>query len=156
MPKAAPNPAFSELAALHPASFAWALACCGYDRAEAEDVLQTAYLKIVDGRARFEGESSLRTFLFAVIRNTAADARRRSFLRRFFSPQPAAAPDASADRARIIAALQKLSPRQREVMELVFYHDLSVEEAARVMGVGVGSARTHYDRGKTRLAELLR
>lgn len=156
MPKAAPNPAFSELAALHPASFAWALACCGYDRAEAEDVLQTAYLKLVDGRARFEGESSLRTFLFAVIRNTAADARRRSFLKRFFSPATAPAPDASADRARIIAALSKLSPRQREVIELVFYHDLSVEEAARVMGVGVGSARTHYDRGKTRLAELLR
>ena len=118
--------------------------------------MQTAYLKIVDGRARFEGQSSLRTFLFAVIRNTAADSRRRSFLRRFFSPQAAPQPDASADRARIIAALQKLSPRQREVIELVFYHDLSVEEAARVMGVGTGSARTHYDRGKTRLAELLR
>ena len=156
MPKAAPNPALSELAAFHPQSFAWALACCGYDRAEAEDVLQTAYLKVVDGRAQFEGGSSLRTFLFAVIRNTAADARRRSFLRRFFSPAPAPAPDASADRVRIVAALQKLSPRQREVLELVFYHDLSVEEAARVMGVGVGSARTHYDRGKTRLAELLR
>ena len=155
MRKAAPSLVSSELAALHPASFAWALACCGYDRAEAEDVLQTAYLKLIDGRATFDGRSSLRTFLFAVIRNTAADARRRKFLVRLFSPSPSPPPDASADRARIIAALQKLSPRQREVLELVFYHDHSVEEAAGVMGVSVGSARQHYDRGKTRLAELL-
>ena len=155
MLKATPNLVSSELAAFHPASFAWALACCGYDRAEAEDVLQTAYLKVMDGRARFDGRSSLRTFLFAVIRNTAADARRRSFLRRMFVPQAAPAPDASADRARIIKALQSLSPRQREVIELVFYQDLSVEEAAGVMDVGVGSARQHYDRGKKRLAELL-
>jgi RNA polymerase sigma-70 factor, ECF subfamily len=147
----------SELAALHSASFSWALACCGYDRAEAEDVLQTAYLKMIDGRAKFDGRSSLRTFLFAVIRNTAADARRRSFVLRLFAPAPAAPPpDASVDRARIIGALQKLSPRQREVLELVFYHDHSVEEAAGVMGVTVGSARQHYDRGKTRLAELLK
>ena len=87
---------------------------------EAEDVLQTAYLKMIDGRAKFDGRSSLRTFLFAVIRNTAADSRRRSFVLRLFAPAPQPPPDASADRARIIGALQKLSPRQREVLELVW------------------------------------
>ncbi|HEX6836121.1 MAG TPA: sigma factor, partial [Polyangia bacterium] len=63
----------SELAELHPASFAWALTCCGFDRQEAEDVLQTAYLKILDGRARFDGRSTFKTWLFAVVRHTAAD-----------------------------------------------------------------------------------
>lgn len=56
-------------------SYRWALHCCAGDRVGAEDVLQTAYLKVLDGRARFDGRSSFSTWLFAVIRRTAADER---------------------------------------------------------------------------------
>jgi RNA polymerase sigma-70 factor (ECF subfamily) len=54
----------AEIERLHAAGFAWAMACCGRNRERAEDVLQTSYLKVLDGKARFEGRSSFRTFLF--------------------------------------------------------------------------------------------
>ena len=47
-----------ELERLHPAGFAWALGCCGRNREDALDVLQTSYLKMLDGRARFGGRST--------------------------------------------------------------------------------------------------
>lgn len=148
------------LEALHPAAHAWSLACCRWDRSEAEDVLQTSYLKLLDGRAEFLGGSSLRTFLFAVIRNTAADRRRRRWVMTLGLAAlgealgPAESPGGDSG-AAVRRALWRLSQRQREVLELVFFHGDTVEEAAKLMGVSVGSARTHYHRGKSRLAKEL-
>jgi RNA polymerase sigma factor (sigma-70 family) len=151
----------AELERLHPAGFMWALCCAGRNREEAEDVLQASYLKVLDGSARFRGQSSFKTFLFGVIRRTAAEHRRRAALRRFFSAQwrslkPQAAPVIAADeRATFLSALASLSRRQREVLELVFYQDVSIEEAARALAISIGSARTHYARGKKRLVQRL-
>ena len=147
-----------EIERLHEASFAWALSLCRWDRQEAEDVLQTTYLKVIDGRARFDGRASVKTWLFAVIRKTAADARRRSIVRRLLWAEPEApAPtgERTTDQARARAALSQLAPRQREVLDLVFFHDLTIEEASKVMRVSLGSARVHYERGKARLREIL-
>ena len=67
----------AQLADLHAQSFAWAVICCSGDREEAAEVLQATYLEIVEGRARHRGEASLKTWLFAVIRNKAASRHRR-------------------------------------------------------------------------------
>src|SRR5438105_13518368 len=63
-------------------SYGWALCCCSRDAAEAENVLQAAYLKVLEGKARFDGRAAFKTWLFAVIRRTAIDLRRREMLRR--------------------------------------------------------------------------
>src|SRR3989454_9145614 len=72
----------AELEQHHTACFGWALSCCARDRGQAEEVLQTVYLKILEGKARFRGEASLKTWLFAVIRKTAATEYRRNLLRK--------------------------------------------------------------------------
>ncbi|MEP6730977.1 MAG: RNA polymerase sigma factor [bacterium] len=156
-----------ELEALHPHSFGWAKACCDR-REEAEDVLHDVYVKVLNGEARFDGRSTLKTWLFGVIRRTAFARRRRDRLHallgarevtRIDRPAAASSPvDDAIDvdrRARARRALNMLSARQREVLHLVFYQDLTVEDAALIMSISTGSARTHYHRGKTRMAELL-
>src|ERR1041384_103899 len=75
----------AELEKLHPASFGWALSCCRRNHADAEEVLQTVYLKILQGKAVYRGESKLQTWLFAVIRKTAMSERRKQWLRTLIS-----------------------------------------------------------------------
>jgi len=159
----------AELEQLHAAAFGWALSCCGWDRSAAEDVLQASYLKLLDGRARFEGRSSLRTFVFGVIARTAREVRRRAALRRWIPlaslllgpeavdgrPDPATAAVGADETARLVRALGRLSARQRQVLHLVFYEDLTIAEAAVIAGVSLGTARTHYERGKAALKKLL-
>jgi RNA polymerase sigma factor (sigma-70 family) len=156
-----------QLERAHGDCFGWAMACCGRDRDDAEEVLQTVYLTVLDGRARYDGRSSFRTWLFGVIRRTAASERRKAWLRGLllkreagsFAQDAFVAPDDEVERESrrdgLHHALTHLAARQREVLQLVFYHNLTVEEAAGVMRVSVGSARTHYARGKAHLAVLL-
>ena len=155
----------AELEKLHHASFGWALNCCRYHGIEAEEVLQTVYLKILQGKAVYRGESKLRTWLFAVIRKTAVSERRRRVLRSLIAnnsnthDQPGSQPELEFERSemqqRFQQALARLPARQRETLHLVFYQDLSLSEAAEVMNISIGSVRRHYERGKKQLRETL-
>ena len=164
-----PDDLAAQLEQLHAAAFGWALGCCGWDRPAAEDVLQASYLKILDGRARFDGRSGFRTWVFGVIRRTAQEARRRAALWRWLPlarlllgpegaddrPDPEAVLARADETARLVRALARLPARQREVLHLVFYEDQTIAEAATVLGVALGTARTHYERGKTALRRML-
>jgi RNA polymerase sigma-70 factor, ECF subfamily len=158
-----------SLEKLHGQTWGWALACCGRDGELAEEALQSAYLRILSGRAQFDNRSTFRTWVFGVVRRTAFEETRRRRVIQAREPQddeatqraldPGPGADAEAEQAELrdmfVTALKRLSRRQREVLELVFYHDMTVEEAARVMEVSVGSARTHYARGKKALGSAL-
>jgi RNA polymerase sigma-70 factor (ECF subfamily) len=155
-----------ELEQLHRAAFGWALHCCAGDQATAEDVLQASYLKILDGRARFAGRSTFQTWVFGIVRRTAAEERRRAAVRRWIplslAGEPSTPTTGATDRlvrseeARgLAAALAALPARQREVLHLVFYEELTIEAAAEILGVAVGTARTHYERGKAALRRQL-
>ena len=157
----------NSLIALHRASFAWAMVCCR-DRDLAEEVLQSVYLKILQIHAAYDGRSSFRTWLFTVIRNAARDQQRRRWwsgvLRLEFDSHAEPSDSTQDELAKLTdteqcemlrAAVGRLPQRQRQVAHLVFYQDLTVADAAGVMGVSVGAARRHYARAKDALRNAL-
>lgn len=165
------NPLISReaVAALHEDLFRWCLSRCGYDRETAEDLMQQTYVEVISGRARFGGNSSLKTFLFGVAQNLTRTHFRKAAARARFAERNAALDgsdvrqsDAGAamdematDHSRLWQSVRELSDRQRDVIELVFCSDLTIEEAAGVMQVSIGTARQHYSRAKASLAHKL-
>lgn len=158
----------AQLERYHRESYGWALSCCLRNPPDAESVLQTVYVKVLEGKARFDGKAAFKTWLFSVIRKTASDHHRRRMLYRFrlmsYDESTASmASEGNLDDEIYLSEIQKLfrhalahlPARQRETLQLVFYHDLSLAEAATVMGVSIGSARTHYERGKKQLRRLV-
>jgi RNA polymerase sigma factor (sigma-70 family) len=158
-----------QVSAFHADAFGWAVACHFGDAEAAADTLQECYVKVATGRATFAGRSSLKTWWLAVVRLTTLEQHRgrqrwqrraeafREWLAAFGEAAESPAPDllAPVETEELAAALGRLPARQAEVIQLVFQHELSLSEAATVMGVSVGSARQHYERAKKRLRSLL-
>ena len=157
-----PHISRSALEAIHGQVFGWALSRCNYDRPAAEDLMQQAYVELLTGNARFDDRSSLKTFVFSVVQNLARGRYRRLATRmRLLKAAQAsevvesAEPTLPDEHGALWAAVQALPARQRDVVELVFCRDLTVEAAAGVMGVSAGTARVHYDRAKKALRSSL-
>lgn len=148
-----------QLRSLHTDALNWALICCNYDSELAEDVLQTVYLKVLEDKARFAGRSALRTWLLGVVHNTASEARRQA--RPLLIPLPVEAPVAAtanlsvSENDPLTSAMQELSAMQRQVIFLVFHRGTTLEEAASILGIQLGSVRTHYHRAKEKLKSRL-
>jgi RNA polymerase sigma-70 factor (ECF subfamily) len=159
-----------QVAVFHDDAFGWAVACCAGDFEAAADALQESYIKVASGRAVFGGRSILKTWWLAVIRFTALEQRRGQ--RRWWrmvdvfrdwvdslasggATEPMGDAVTAPDADQLASALERLPARQRESLQLVFQHELSVSEAAEVMEVSVGSARQHYERAKKRLRQEL-
>ena len=146
----------SALEAIHGQVFGWALSRCDFDHAAAEDLMQQAYVELLSGNARFDNRSSLRTFVFSVVQNLARSRFRRIATRlrlvRQYMPQEEAVTEREPNaHTHVWQAVRDLPARQRDIIELVFCRDLTIEEASRVMGVTTGTGRVHYDRAKKAL-----
>jgi len=156
-----------KLAELHSDSYAWAVRCCAGDNLVAEEVLQESYLKVLRKIRGFKAQASFKTWFFAIIRYTAIDyikaKAKRKTLRiedqvgdlSMLQPTTDSALDNRQLQLIFRQALAQLSPQQKQTLHLVFYQNCSIQEAADIMGIQVGTARTHYERGKNRLRQLL-
>lgn len=157
-----PNVSRSALQALHSDVHGWALSRCDFDHAAAEDLVQQAYVELLSGKARFDNRSTLKTFVFSVVQNLARSRFRRlaARLRLVKTYQQDVRSETVDSREPAIddgvwRAVRALPARQRDVIELVFCRDLTVEQAAAVMGVTTGTGRVHYDRAKKALRAKL-
>lgn len=140
----------------HRETFLWARQCCGFDGELAKDVIQQVYLKILEGKAKLKHDANCKTWLFAVIRFTAIDELRKSGKTESLDSEVELIWDEPEAEPENYEALVRRLPRmQQEVILMVFYHEMTLEQAAEVLALHIGTVRTHYDRGKRKLREWI-
>jgi RNA polymerase sigma-70 factor (ECF subfamily) len=140
----------------HRDAYLWARQCCSFNDDLAKDVLQQVYLKILEGKATLNDEEKAKTWIFSIIRYTAIDHLRKTG--KFISIEDAeeiADIEEEVDLTDYKAIINLLPRMQQEVILMVFYHQMTIEQSAEVLEISLGTARTHYDRGKKNLKKLI-
>ena len=135
------------------------------DRALAEDVVQEAFLAAWRSAARFVAERGrARAWLLTLVHRRAVDAVRREDLRK---TEPLEATNEEGDdvtdsdawrhleRERVRQALVRLPDRQREALELAYYHGYTQSELADRLGEPIGTIKSRTFAGLARLRDLL-
>jgi RNA polymerase sigma-70 factor (sigma-E family) len=128
----------------------------------AEDVVQDAYLRVTASVHRLRDPGTV----LAYLRQTVVNGARSHVRRRLVAIRHAPLPDPDAPGAdegayvalrqrAVIKALQSLPRRQREVLVLRYFADLTEKQTAETLGIGVGSVKAYASRGIDALGERL-
>ena len=136
------------------------------DKASAEDIVSEVFIELWRHAARFEGRARLSTWMLAIARNKAVSAMRRRIDQPLDDAMAETIPDRAATAQETLEAtersaalrrcLAQLSPAHREIIDLVYYHERSVEEVAAIVGVSAATVKTRMFYARRRLAERLR
>jgi RNA polymerase sigma-70 factor (ECF subfamily) len=132
------------------------------DWGHAEDLLQTSLAKVYRAWGRLDGHENLDAYVRRVMVNTQTTWWRRAWKAEQTTgtgtlpdwPGPDAV-DASDDRDRLRRALLTLPARQRAVVVLRHYEDMSEAEVARTLGCSVGTVKSQCARGLAKLRDAL-
>ena len=126
----------------------------------AQDLVQEAFIRLWDRRERWDGQSGARPILFRMVRNLAIDHRRQTAaVERSLQSLPPALPVApSAETieeeellAALHQALERLNPREREIVILSRIQGLTRSEVAAVTGLAPGTVSNLLSIGMSRL-----
>jgi RNA polymerase sigma-70 factor (sigma-E family) len=134
------------------------------DRESAEDVVQDAFAGLHRRWHALDSDAAALGYLRTSVVNTARSVlRRRRTVRKF--PQPAAdwltEPPADGrmmlaeEHAEVLAALKTLPTRQREVIVLRYWSELSEAEIAQTLGISIGAVKSSASRGRDAIAAKL-
>jgi RNA polymerase sigma-70 factor (sigma-E family) len=131
---------------------------CG-DWHQAEDLVQTVFIKLYQAWNRVQRRDSLDAYLRRILIRACIDAKRRKHRRESSygeMPETAAEPGSPyEERAALIAALAQIAPRQRAVLVLRYWEDLSIEETAGILGCSTGTVKSQASRGLETLRGVL-
>src|ERR671937_19550 len=132
----------------------------------AEDLVSEVFLDVWRQAEAFEAKSQVSTWLLAIARYKALSALRRRTEEQLDDRMAATIEDGADDAETVVynkdrnAIIQKclteLSPAHREVIDLVYYHEKSVEEVARIVGVPPATVKTRMFYARTKMADLLK
>ena len=150
-----------ELVAEIPGLRAFAISLCG-SVVMADDLVQDALLKAWSNPDKFQPGTSLRAWLFTILRNSYYSQYRKR-VREIQDSDGAYArgiavsgdQESHLDLADFRKALARLPAEQREVLTLVGASGLTYEEAAQICGVEIGTIKSRLSRARAKLAELL-
>jgi len=136
------------------------------NQATAEDLVSEVFLDVWRQAGRFEGRSQVSTWLLAIARFKALSTLRRRGEEELSDDVAAAIEDTSddpgvalqkKDRSEVLhQCLSALSAEHREIIDLVYYHEKSVEEVAEIVGIPEGTVKTRMFYARKKLAELLK
>lgn len=136
------------------------------DTTVAEDLVSQVFLDVWRTAGQFEGRSQVSTWMLAIARFKALTAlrnRRHEDLDQDEVLQIADTtdtPEAAMDRSQTSSQLRKaialLSPAHREIIDLVYYHEKSVEEVGQIIGIPQATVKTRMFYARKHLAELLK
>ncbi len=136
------------------------------DEAAAEDVVSEVFVDLWRNPAGFEGRSQVATWLLAIARNKAWSLLRKKKDSEIDDEALGAIEDDSDD-PEVVAqkkskgellrvCLERLSAEHREVIDLIYYHDKTVEEVATIVGVPEGTVKTRMFHARKKLSEIAR
>ena len=130
------------------------------NKPDADDVYQDVFFKLFRSNPQLDSEEHLKAWLIRTTTHTSVNLLRSAW-RRYFQPMPENydAPDmsfANDDRLSDLRnALIRLPEKQRIVIHLYYYEQLSTEEIAKILGEKSSTVRSHMKRWRERLKSLL-
>ena len=135
------------------------------DAATAEDLTSDVFLDVWKQADRFAGRSQVSTWLLSIARYKAMSALRSRADDPLDDEIATKIPD-SADNPEVIVhkqhessvlrqCLTELSPAHREVIDLVYYHEKSITEVAKIIGAPPNTVKTRMFHARKRIADLL-
>jgi RNA polymerase sigma-70 factor, ECF subfamily len=136
------------------------------NEATAEDLISEVFLDVWRQAGKFEGRSAASTWMLSIARFKALSVLRRRREEELDENTADAVEDDADDpevalakkdkSAALRQCLAKLSAEHREIVDLVYYHEKSVEEAASIVGIPEATVKTRMFYARKKLSELLK